>query len=404
MTAPKPNRHALIFIFITVFLDMVGFSLIMPVIPRLIQSIDPMDIADAAIIGGWMFFAFGAMQFLFGPLLGNLSDTYGRRPILLLAIFGLGLDYVLTAFATQIWLLFLARLMSGVCGASYTTANAYLADITKPEDRAAAFGKMGAAFGLGFIIGPAIGGVLGDYDPRLPFFAAAALSLLNFTYGYFILPETLAPENRRPFELARSNPIGVLRIFSAYKQVLPLSGIMFIYFFASSVYPAIWPFWGTAKFGWNPSIIGVTLAVFGLLTAIVQGVLTGPVVKRLGERKAAIIALVAATVSAAGYGFAGSTLAVILLIAIHTPEGFFQPSVAALMSNEAPADAQGELQGGIASLQNLAMLVGTLFFAQVFGYFMHEDASLRSPDVGYFVAAGLCLLSLVLLARHRYKA
>jgi MFS transporter, DHA1 family, tetracycline resistance protein len=403
MTASKPGKHAVTFVFITVFLDMVGFSLIMPVIPKLIQSIGAIDIADASVIGGWMFFTFGAMQFLFGPLLGNLSDAYGRRPILLLAVFGLGFDYLLTAYASHIWLLFLARALSGLCGASYTTANAYLADITKPEDRAKAFGKMGAAFGLGFIIGPAIGGILGDYGPRLPFFAAAGLSFLNFVYGYFILPETLAPANRRPFELARSNPVGVLRIFQNYKAVVPLCAIMLVYFFASSVYPAIWSFWGTAKFGWSPSMIGVTLAVFGLLTAVVQGVLTGPVVERFGERPAAIIALVAASVSALGYGLASNTPMVLFLIAVHTPEGFFQPAVTALMSNEAPSDAQGELQGGIASLQNLAMLIGTLAFTQVFGYFMHENAILRSPDVGYFLAAALCLLALVMLGRIKQK-
>ena len=402
--ATSVSRHAVSFIFITVFLDMVGFGLIIPVTPKLIESIGSVSIAEAATIGGGMFFVFGAMQFLFGPLLGNLSDTFGRRPMLLLAVFGLGLDYLLTALATHIWVLFLARALSGICGASYSTANAYLADITSPENRAKAFGKMGAAFGLGFTIGPAIGGILGDVDPRLPFFVAAGISLMNFIYGYFVLPETLAPENRRVFVLARANPWGAFRVFKSYPRVWPLGIVMFVYFFATSVYPAIWPFWGTAKYDWSSSTIGITLAVFGLSTAIVQGVFTGPVVKRIGESKTVVLALGVAMISAVGYGLANSTWIVLALVVFHAPEGLFQPSITALMSNEAPADAQGELQGGITSLQNLAMLVGTLAFSQVFGLFMKEDAVHRSPNISFYLAAGLCLAAIIMFLRIRRKA
>lgn len=227
MIVHSPKRHAVTvtFIFITVFLDMVGFGLIMPVLPRLIEDVSGAGLADASLLAGWLFFAYGGMQFLCGPLLGNFSDAYGRRPILLLSVFGLGVDYVLTAFAPNMLWLFVGRTLAGLCGASYTTANAYLADITKPEDRAKVFGYMGAAFGLGFIIGPAIGGILGEYGPRVPFFAAG-ISILNLAYGYFVLPETLPRESRRPFSLARSNPVGVFKVFSTYKQALPLCIVM----------------------------------------------------------------------------------------------------------------------------------------------------------------------------------
>lgn len=399
MIASARNPHAVTFVLITVLLDMVGFGLIMPVLPRLIEDVSGADLAGASLLGGWLFFAYGGMQFLCGPLLGNLSDAYGRRPILLLSVFGLGVDYLLTAFAPNMVWLFIGRIFAGLCGASYTTANAYLADITKPEDRAKVFGYMGAAFGLGFIIGPAIGGILGEYGSRVPFFVAAGISILNFAYGYFVLPETLVPESRRPFELARSNPIGVFKVFSTYRQALPLCIVMALYFFATSVYPAIWAFWGIARFNWSEMTIGLTLSIFGLITAVVQGGLTGPVVKWLGERNTAILALVTSVIAAAGYGLATGMSMILILFVIHAPEGFAQPALTALMSKDAPADAQGELQGGIASAQNLALLAGTVMFAQIFGYFLQEGSPLQSPNVGYFISAALCLAALVIFLR-----
>lgn len=394
MTAHTPSRHAVTFIFITVFLDMVGFGLIMPVLPRLIEDVSGADLAGASLLAGWLFFAYGGMQFLCGPLLGNLSDAYGRRPILLLSVFGLGVDYLLTAFAPNMFWLFVGRTLAGLCGASYTTANAYLADITEPESRAKVFGYMGAAFGLGFIIGPAIGGILGEYGPRVPFFAAACISILNFAYGYLVLPETLPRESRRPFSLARSNPIGVFKVFATYRQALPLCIVMAMYFFATSVYPAIWAFWGIARFNWSEMTIGWTLSVFGLITAVVQGGLTGPAVKWLGERNTTILALATSVIAAAGYGVATGMSMVLILFLVHAPEGFAQPALTALMSKDAPPDAQGELQGGIASAQNLALLVGTVMFAQIFGYFLQDGSPIQSPNVAYFISAALGLMAL----------
>lgn len=404
MSARPPGRFAVIFVFVTVFLDMVGFGLIMPVLPRLIEEVSGRDLAGASLLGGWLFFAYGGMQFLFGPAIGSLSDTYGRRPVLLLSVFGMAVDYLLTAFAPNMLWLFVGRIVAGICGASYTTANAYLADITKPEERAKAFGLMGAAFGLGFVIGPAIGGLLGEFGPRVPFFVAAALAFANVLYGYLVLPETLARENRRPFSLARSNPLGVLKVFTHYRGVVPLSVVMFLYFLASAVYPALWAFWGIAAFDWSEATIGLTLAAFGLITAITQGALTGPTVKWLGEYRTVVFGLVMAAGVVVGYGLAPGLVAVLILLVLHAPEGFVHPALTALMSRQAPADAQGELQGGIASLQSIGMLLGTVFFSQIFGWFMQPDAIIVSPSIGFFIAGAMLAVTLVIFLVLRQTA
>lgn len=403
MTVSPSNPHAVTFVLVTVFLDMIGFGIIMPVLPELIREVGHMDIADAAVMGGWMFFAFSLGQILFGPTMGNLADAVGRRPLLLLAVFGLFIDYLLMAFAPNLFWLFVGRTFAGVCGASYVIANAYIADVTKPEDRAQAFGKIGAAFGLGFVIGPALGGLLGEYGTRVPFYGAAVIAALNLAYGYFVLPESLAPANRRPFAWARANPLGTFQVFRTYRGVLPLSVVMFIYFFASAVYPAIWPFWGIAKFGWSEWLIGMSLAAFGIITAVFQGALTGPAVARFGEERVALIGLVSAVIAAVGYGFAPGLLVVIIFLVIHGPEGFVHPMMAAIMSKEVPENAQGELQGGLSSIMSVAMLLGTVFFTQIFAHFMRPDAIIVSPDMAFFVAAGLLVVTLGLFLAMRAK-
>jgi MFS transporter, DHA1 family, tetracycline resistance protein len=404
MTASAINSHAITFVLITVFLDMVGFGLIMPVLPALIENVGNMEIADAALIGGWLFFAFSLTQFLFGPMMGNLSDAYGRRPLLLLAVFGLLVDYLLMSFAPNLFWIFVGRAFAGLCGASYVIANAYIADVTTPEERAKAFGMVGAAFGLGFVVGPAIGGLLGEYGPRVPFMAAAAISAANLIYGYFVVPETLDVARRRPFELGRANPFGTFKVFKTYRSVLPLSAVMAIYFFASAIYPAIWPFWGIAKFGWSEWLIGLSLAAFGTVTAVFQGVLTGPAVKRWGESTTALIGLVSACVAVVGYGFAPGLIVVVLLFVVHGPEGFVHPMLTAMMSKETPENAQGELQGGISSIMAVSMLFGTVFFAQIFGYFMQPGAPVVSPDIAFFVAGALLTATLLLFIAVRKRA
>ncbi len=391
---PPVSRHAVTFVFITVFLDMVGFGLIMPVLPGLIEEVGNVSLGDAALIGGWMFAAFSITQFAFSPLMGNLSDRFGRRPLLLLAVFGLGVDYLFHAFAPSIFWLFVGRAIAGLCGSSYVIANAYIADVTAPEERGKAFGLMGAAFGVGFVLGPAIGGLLGEFGPRVPFFVAAAISALNFVYGWFVLPETLPPEKRRPFEWRRANPFGTFAVFRTYKGVLPLCMVLGLFFFASSVYPAIWPFWGPAKFDWSVAMVGVTLAAFGIVAATFQGVVLGPAVARFGEVRVIRIGMVSAVIAATGYGLAPGLVAVLILLVVHGPEGFVHPTLTALMSKAVPDDAQGELQGGISSVMNIAMLGGTVFFSQVFGFFMQPVAPVVSPDIAYFVAGGLLALTL----------
>ncbi len=394
--APPVSRHAFGFVLLTVLLDMVGFGIIIPVLPSLIEEVGHVGLAEAATIGGWMFFAFSMAQFLCAPLVGNLSDSFGRRPLLLLAIFGLGLDYVLSAWAPTLMWLFVGRILAGVCGSSWVIANAYIADVTPPEGRAKAFGLMGAAFGVGFVIGPAIGGLLGELGPRVPFWVAAGISFLNFVYGWLVLPETLAPANRRRFEWRRANPFGVFAVFRSYPGVVPMCAVLFLFFFASAVYPAIWPFWGMAKFGWSEATVGLTLAIFGLIMAGFQGFLTGPAVARWGEVRVAVVGLACAVIAATGYGFVGTLGAVIVLMLVHGPEGFVHPMLMAMMSRVVPENAQGELQGGISAVMNIAMLAGTVVFTQVFAHFMAPEAGWQTPDAAYFLAGGLLALTLLL--------
>ena len=252
---------------------------------------------------------------------------------------------------------------------------------------------MGAAFGLGFVLGPALGGLLGEYGPRVPFYAAAVISGVNLIYGFFVLPETLAPQHRRKFEWRRANPFGAFKVFQQYHGVVPMCVVLFSFFFFSSVYPAIWPFWGMAKFGWSVSMVGLTLAIFGLLMAASQAGLTGPLVKRYGEWNVALFGLLAAMVAAFGYGLAGGLTMVVVMMVVHTPEGFIYPMLNALMTKAVPENAQGELQGGLSAILNVSQLAGTVFFAQMFGYFMSPGAPFQSPAMGFLIAAGGLLMT-----------
>ena len=402
-----PSKHAVSFVLITVFLDMVGFGIIIPVLPKLIGDVAQVGLAEAAKIGGWMAAAYSIAQFAFGPTMGNLSDRFGRRPLLLLGIFGLGVDFLAQGLAPNIGWLFFGRIFAGLCGASWVIANAYIADVTPPEGRGKAFGLMGAAFGLGFIIGPAIGGLLGVFGARVPFYVAALVSFLNLIYGYFVLPETLAPANRRKFDWARANPLGVFKVFQAYHGVLPLCAVLAMFFFFTALYPALWAFWGKAKFGWDTATVGLSLAVFGLVMAGFQGGLTGPFVRWFGEKRTVAIGLATSMVAATGYGLAPSLSVVVVLMLVHGPEGFIHPMLTALMSKRVPENAQGELQGGLSAIMNLAMLTGTIFYTQLFGYFMGATSPFPSADIAYFVAGGGMAVTLALylwLVGHQREA
>jgi len=404
---PERRKRAMTFIFITVFLDMVGFGIIIPVVPSLLQDVGHVDLSQAAIISGWMFAGYSLAQFAFGPVMGNLSDAYGRRPLLLLAIGGLMVDYVFSALAPSVGYLYVGRIVAGLCGASYVIANAFIADITEPEDRAGAFGMMGAAFGIGFVVGPAIGGLLGEFGPRVPFWAAAVVSGINLVFGYFVLPESLPVEKRRKFDWRRSNPFGAFKVYQSYPTVLPLTAVLAVFFFASSVYPAIWPFWGKAQFGWSDGMIGLTLAAFGIIQAVTQGGLSGPLAKWMGEHAVARLGLIVAVIAAVGYGFADSLPFVLIFLVIHAPEGLVHPMVTAIMSKEVPDDAQGELQGGLSAIINITMLFGTLFYSRVFAYATGPNVASPMAGATFWVAAGLLLAALILflvLDRRRTPA
>lgn len=400
MTAGRPGKHALTFVLITVMIDMIGIGIIIPVLPELIETIAHVDLSAASILGGWLFIAYSAMQFLFGPIIGNLSDAYGRRPLLLLSIAGLGIDYVLTAFAPTIAWLFVGRLVAGIFGASYSTANAFIADITEPADRAKAFGMVGAAFGIGFIVGPAIGGVLGELGPRVPFFAAAVLSFANLAYGYLVLPETLAPEKRRRFEIARANPLGALVAFRHHPVLLSFGIVLLLHFLATNVYPAIWAYYTIYRYGWSAWEVGASLAFFGVITAIVQGGLVGPVIKRFGEARTAMVSLVAEVVITVGYAFASKGWMIYALLIVGAAQGIVMPAVNAMMTHEVEDDAQGELQGAISSLMGIAAIAGPFVATQLFGLFTGPNAPVELPGAPFLASAVLSGVALWVFARR----
>jgi DHA1 family tetracycline resistance protein-like MFS transporter len=395
----RPGKHAMMFVLITVLIDMIGIGIILPVLPGLIGEIADVDVSQASILGGWLFVAYSAMQFLCGPIVGNLSDAYGRRPILLMSIAGLGIDNVLTAFAPTIAWLFLGRLVAGVCGASYSTANAFIADITEPAERAKAFGMIGAAFGLGFIIGPAVGGFLGEFGHRVPFFAAAALSFANLIYGWFVLPETLPPQKRRRFEIARANPLGALIAFRHHPVLLSFGIVLFLHFLATNVYPAIWAYYTIYRYGWGAWEVGASLAFFGVITAIVQGGLVGPIIKRIGESRAALVSLVAEVVVTAAYAAATKGWMIYGLLVVGAAQGIVMPAVNAMMTHEVEDDAQGELQGAISSLMGIAAILGPLLATQLFGAFTGAGAAVELPGAPFLASALLSAVALWVFMR-----
>lgn len=399
---PKPekdgrssrHKHAFAFVWVTVLLDMIGLGLIIPVVPAMLHELTGADTAHASIYGGWLFFAYAAMQFFCAPIAGGLSDAIGRRPVLLLSVLGLGVDYLLTALSPTIVWLFVGRVVAGLFGASYTTANAFLADVTPPEDRGRAFGIMGTAFGVGFVVGPAIGGLLGDLGPRVPFFVAAGLSLTNFVYGAIALPETHPKEKRSPMKLSQVHPFGAIMSIPGGAAVRVLAFALFVLFLGQAVYPACWPFWSAAVFGWDSRMIGVSLATYGVANAITQAVLVGRWTKRWGERKASLVALVLNVLSFILTGLATKSWMAFAVIVVSAPSGVAMPAMNAWMSKLAPADAQGRLQGTIGAAEGLSSIFGPVLMTQVFGAF-----ETRLPGAPFFVAAALSLAALAIAAR-----
>lgn len=397
VTAPK---RAVLFIFLTMLIDTIGFGIILPVTPELIMQLTGEGLAQAARYGGWLYFVFAVVQFFCAPLLGNVSDRFGRRPVLLFALFALGLDYILMGLAPTIAWLFVGRMIAGVAGASYAPAYAYIADISAPDQRAQNFGLVGAAFGIGFIVGPALGGLLGSFGPRAPFFAAAAFALANVTFGFFALPESLPAERRRAFQWSRANPFGTLVQMRKYPAVLGLAMVAFLWQLGHQVLPSAWSFSTMLRFGWSEAAVGYSLAMAGVVMAISQGWLTRIAIPKLGgERRTAFVGLIAAVFIYCCYAFATQGWMMYVGLVAWGAAAFTWPSLNGLMSQQIPANAQGELQGGLASLGSLAAILGPPLFTQLFGAFSSPDAPVQFPGAPFLAAALLALASAVLLAR-----
>ncbi|HEX8784009.1 MAG TPA: TCR/Tet family MFS transporter, partial [Steroidobacteraceae bacterium] len=376
----KAGGGALLFIFILVLVDSIGFGIILPVLPRLIMQLTGVGIDRAARYGGWLSFVYALMQFFCAPVLGNLSDRFGRRPVLLYAVLSLGVDYLIMGLAPTIGWLFLGRTIAGIAGASFTPAYAYVADVTPPERRAQNFGLMSAAFGIGFILGPAIGGLLGNFGSRAPFFAAGALALANFAFGCFALPESLPLEKRRPFHWARANPLGTLKQMRRYPVVLLTLGALFLWQLSHQVLPSTWAFYTIAKFHWTSAQVGASLAFVGLLMALSQGVLARLLIPWLGgERHAAVAGMAGAILAYTGYALAthGWMMYVVGLATLLFALTY--PSMNAIASQQIPADAQGELQGAVASLYSLSAIIGPPLFTQTFSRSSDPAASVYFP-------------------------
>ncbi|SIN83352.1 MFS transporter, DHA1 family, tetracycline resistance protein [Parasphingorhabdus marina DSM 22363] len=401
--APVPAaKSSILFVFLVVLIDMIGFGIIMPVLPTLITEITGDSLAEAAIDAGWLAFAYAAMQFVFGPIIGNLSDRFGRRPVLLGALGGYAIAYSLMGFAPSLLWLFIARIVAGIMGASFSTAYAYIADVTPSEKRSQNFGLIGAAFGLGFIFGPAIGGILGEYGTRIPFFAAAALAAVNLVFGFFMLRESLPKSKRRKFSLARSNAVVALRGLGGQNPVvLWYAAALTIWMIAHVVYPVVFAFYAIENFGWSGFTVGLALAFVGVGAAVVQGVLIRVLIPRIGERNAVIIGALGMALSTVVYVIAGPGDGWMLAIAIPIGalQGLYQPSINGLMSKAVSDDTQGELQGAVASLQSIASVIGPPIFTAVFAAFTIPGALAYLPGAPFGLAGIISLVALMVFLR-----
>ncbi len=400
-TTPGGRRRAAFgFIFATALMNAVSFGLIIPVLPNLIKQFTGGDTAQAAEWNVIFAVTWGAMQFVCGPLLGLLSDRVGRRPVLLLSVFGLALDFLIIAVAPNLIWLLVGRILNGMTAASFSTANAYVADVTAPEGRAKAFGLMGSAVSFGFMVGPAIGGALGDIDLRLPFYVAAGLSLLNGLYGLFVLPESLPPEKRTSrFDLARANPLGSLRLLRSHPDLLGLATIGLLFQLAHTVLPAIFVLYTGYRYGWSPSTMGLTMMATGVAGVIVQMFLVGPVVARIGERGALLLGAAGGAAGFAWYGFAPTGGLYLLGVPIFALVGFLMPGLQGLMTRRVAPHEQGQLQGANQSLQGIASMVGPALFGLTFAWSIRHAATLQTPGLAIYLAAALLVAAFALGGR-----
>ena len=393
-------RPAVIFILLTMMIDAMGIGLIIPVMPDLFQEVGAGGLSTAALWGGILATSFAVMQFIFGPVIGGLSDRFGRRPVLLISLVVMALDYLVMALAGSIWLLLLGRTIGGITAATQATANAYMADISAPEDRAANFGLIGAAFGVGFVLGPLIGGLLAEFGTRAPFYAAAALAALNAVFGYLVLKETLPPEKRRPFDWRRANPLGSFKHLSKFSGLGPLLLVFFIYQFAFAVYPSVWSFFGKERFGWDPATIGLSLALFGIMLAIVQGGLIRPVMRLLGERGTVIYGHVFDICASIALAFVTSGTLALILVPLAALAAVITPALQGIMSKAVGADAQGELQGTLTSVSALAMILSPMVMTGTFAAFTAPGTPMYQPGAPFLLSAALVAIALFFFVRR----
>ena len=399
----KSKKSAAIgFIFVTLLIDVIGLGIIIPVIPKLIEELIHGGITEAAKYGGWLAFAYAFTQFIFSPVIGNLSDKYGRRPIILISLLGFAVDYIFLALAPNIWLLFLGRVIAGITGASFTTASAYIADISTDEDRAKNFGLIGAAFGLGFIVGPLLGGVLGHFGARVPFYAAAVLCLINFLYGYFILPESLDKSQRREFDWKRANPIGSLKFLMKHPELSGLVVSLFLIYIASHAVQTNWNYFTMSEFKWDELMVGISLGVVGLLIALVQGVLIRYTTPKLGEYKSIYIGLALYAVGMLLFSFATEGWMMFVILIPYCLGGIAGPAMQAVISSQVPANEQGEIQGTLSSLMSASAIVGPPMMSTVFYYFTHKDAPFQFAGAP-FILGGILMLVSTIIAYFSFK-
>jgi DHA1 family tetracycline resistance protein-like MFS transporter len=396
---PQGRRGALSFIFVTLLLDVLGFGVLIPVAPRLVEELDAKGEAHGAAMYGMLVATYAAMQFVFAPVLGGLSDRYGRRPVILLSLLGSAIDYVAMALSPTLWFLFVTRAINGVSGANMTACAAYIADVTPPEKRAAGYGMMGAAFGIGFVIGPLLGGVLGEHDIRLPFYVAAALNALNFLYGLFVLPESLDAKHRRAFDWRRANPLGSLARLARFPLALGMAGAMFFLNLATFGLHATWVLYTKHRYHWSPRDVGLSLMVVGLGAAIVQGGLARKLIPILGEKGSWLAGVGLAILAYLGYGLATQGWMIYAIISVASLGAIAGPAGQALLSKAVRPDEQGELQGALTSLQCVAQVAGPLIATQFFRYFIGPAAPAYVPGASFLFGALLCVIGLALSAR-----
>lgn len=398
------RNPAIGFIFVTLLIDVTGFGIIIPVMPQLIMELigEGSTISLAATYGGWLIASYAVTQFFCAPIVGALSDRFGRRPVLLGSLFGFGVDYVFLVFAPSIGWLFIGRVIAGAMGASFTTAGAYIADISTPENRAQNFGMIGAAFGLGFIIGPMIGGLLGDFGPRVPFMAAGSLTLLNWLYGYFVLPESLKPENRRSFEWSRANPVGTLVSLWKYPVIAGLLIALSFVYVSSHAVQSNWSYYTIEKFDWNPTSIGISLAVIGFVFAIVQGLLIRKIIPKWGQQRSVYFGLAFYATGFLLFAFATEGWMMYAFTVVYCMGGIAGPAMQGIMAGVVPPNAQGELQGGFTSLMSFTAIFGPLVMNNLFAFFTKADSVIYFPGAAMLLGAVLTVIS-ALLARRTLK-